>query len=236
MGIEPIKKVNVGEVVFEQLQNLLIQGEWKIGEKLPSENELAGMFGVSRITIRQALQKLSAYGLVETRLGEGSFVRQMDISESINALIPVMYLDPEADIQIFEFRTIIDSEAAGLAAERASGKDIKELEEILNEMIKNRDKGNLKEFASKDLEFHFKICQITGNKFIMQTNMILKRVLMLSMNKVIDRMGCEPAIYYHEKIIQAIEKRERNLACNLMREHISKNVEYFGGEEKCKNV
>ena len=70
----------------------------------------------------------------------------------------------------------------------------------------------------------------------MQTNMILKRVLMLSMNKVIDRMGCEPAIYYHEKIIQAIEKRERNLACNLMREHISKNVEYFGGEEKCKNV
>ena len=63
MGIKPIQRVHVGEQVFEQLKKLLIQGEWKQGEKIPSENELADMFGVSRITIRQALQKLSTLGL-----------------------------------------------------------------------------------------------------------------------------------------------------------------------------
>ena len=63
MGIVPIKKVNVGQMVFDQMQELLIRGEWKPGDRLPSENELAEMFNVSRITIRQALQKLSVLGL-----------------------------------------------------------------------------------------------------------------------------------------------------------------------------
>ena len=62
--------------MFEQLKDNLIQGTWKPGEKLASENELASLFGVSRITIRQALSRLAALGLVETRLGEGSFVAE----------------------------------------------------------------------------------------------------------------------------------------------------------------
>ena len=81
MGIVPIKKVNVGQMVFDQMQELLIRGEWKPGDRLPSENELADMFNVSRITIRQALQKLSVLGLVKTRFGEGSFVKKFDIGE-----------------------------------------------------------------------------------------------------------------------------------------------------------
>ena len=81
MGIVPIKKVNVGQMVFDQMQELLIRGEWKPGDRLPSENELAEMFNVSRITIRQALQKLSVLGLVETRFGEGSVVKTFDVGE-----------------------------------------------------------------------------------------------------------------------------------------------------------
>ena len=82
-GVKPIKRVSVGEQVFTQLKELLVQGEWKPGEKLPSENELAAQFGVSRITVRQALQKLGALGLVETRLGEGSFVKQLEAADAV---------------------------------------------------------------------------------------------------------------------------------------------------------
>ena len=60
MGIKPIKRVNVGEQVLLQLKKMLIDGEWAPGSKIPSENELAELFEVSRITVRQALQKLNA--------------------------------------------------------------------------------------------------------------------------------------------------------------------------------
>ena len=76
LKVVPVKKSSASDQVFEQLKDNLIQGTWKPGEKLASENELASLFGVSRITIRQALSRLAALGLVETRLGEGSFVAE----------------------------------------------------------------------------------------------------------------------------------------------------------------
>ena len=76
LKVVPVKKSSASDQVFEQLKDNLIQGTWKPGEKLASENELASLFGVSRITIRQALSRLAALGLVETRLGEGSFVEK----------------------------------------------------------------------------------------------------------------------------------------------------------------
>ena len=91
MEIRPIERTNVGEQVFDQLKQLLIEGTWTPGQRLPSENELANMLHVSRVTVRQALQKLSALDLIETRLGEGSFVKKIDVGSNMNALIPVMF-------------------------------------------------------------------------------------------------------------------------------------------------
>ena len=101
MGIKPIKRVNVGEQVLLQLKKMLIDGEWAPGSKIPSENELAELFEVSRITVRQALQKLNALGLIETRLGDGSYVRNLDIGDSMNALIPFIYLGYQSDSHVF---------------------------------------------------------------------------------------------------------------------------------------
>lgn len=227
MGIKPIKKVNVGEQVFEQLQNLLVTGEWEPGDKIPSENDLADMFHVSRMTVRQALQKLVAMGLIETRFGEGSFVRKVEVEDNMNALIPMLYLDRGSNLQVFEFRAIIDAEAAGLAAERATGEDIERLEEILEDMRKCQKKEDCYQFAIKDLEYHLVIGEMTRNNLVIQTNRILKRILMQSMNDVIDKMGCEPALHYHTMILDAIKNRDKEEAMRLMREHIHANVSYF---------
>ncbi len=227
MEIKPIRKVNVGEMVFNQLQDLLIRGEWKPGDRLPSENELAELFHVSRITVRQALQKLSAMGLIETRLGEGSFVRKVDASESMNALVSTLYLDNASSLQVFEFREILDTEAAGLAVERGTEAEIQELEIILHDMRRYFESKLYDEFAKKDLEFHFQISKMTKNKFLIQTNMILKKVLEISMEDVVNKMGCEPALYYHQAILDAIRKKNKKEAMCLMREHIRRNATYY---------
>ena len=77
--VHRIHRKSVSDQVFEQMRELILASEWKIGDKLPAETDLANHFGVSRSSVRQALQKLSAIGMVKTRVGEGSFVRQADI-------------------------------------------------------------------------------------------------------------------------------------------------------------
>lgn len=227
MGIKPIQKVNVGEQVYEQLKRLLIEGEWAPGTKIPSENELADMFNVSRITVRQALQKLNALGLLETRFGEGSFVRVVDVGESMNGLIPVMYLGEQSAREVFEFRMIIETECARLAARRATAEDIGELKETLERMVKCESDRDLKAFGVADLDFHFRIAQITRNALVIKTMSILREVLESSMYDVIDKMGCENGIFYHKEIIQSIAAKEDEKAANMMKEHIKKNFEYF---------
>lgn len=228
MGIKPIKKVNVGEQVLFQLKKMLIDGEWAPGTKIPSENELADLFGVSRITVRQALQKLNALGLIETRLGDGSYVRDLNVGDSMNALIPVMYLGEQSAAQVFEFRQILETGCTRLAVNRATAKDIEELKAILAKMTKCKDDADIKNFSQADLDFHFKIAQITKNALFIKTNSILQDVLEQSMNAVIDKMGFENGIYYHGEIIKAIENRDEELAVQMMNKHIEKNFEYFG--------
>lgn len=229
MGIKPIKRVNIGEQVFQQMKDLLISGEWKPGDKLPSETELAEKFGISRITVRQALQKLSALNLIETRLGEGSFVKKVEIDQPLNALISTAYLGDQTNFQVFEFRTIIEVESAALAAKRAEASDIEKLNEIQQRMeIAADDPETTKEqFADMDLEFHYLVGCITKNPLVIRTNAILRDVLKHSMNDVIYRMGFEPALKYHKEIIQAIADHDQDRARRLMREHIEKNEAYF---------
>lgn len=227
MRIQPIQKINVGEQVFEQLKQLLIQGEWAPGEKLPSENELADLFHVSRVTVRQALQKLNVLGLLETRLGEGTFVKEVNVGDTMTNLIPVMVLGEQAARDVLEFRVIIETECARLAAGRAAEEEIERLKEILKEMTAQEEHQNLEAFSKADLDFHFQIAQITRNTLIIKTMSILRDVLESSMNEVIYKTGFENGIFYHREIINAFEAKDESRAASVMKEHIEKNFAYF---------
>lgn len=219
MAIEKIQKVNVGEQVFEQIKQLILDGEWKSGDKLPSESELAGMFGVSRVTVRQALQKLNTMGLVETRLGSGTFVREVDAGSTMQELLPTAYLSSSLE-QIMEFRRIIDSESAGLAARRSTEEEVEKLRKINNEMIKEFEKGDLKAFAKKDSEFHFKIGEISKNPLLVKTNAILQEILQASMVDFIEARGFQNAIKYHGLLVEAIAEHNEKEAVELVRKHL----------------
>lgn len=220
MAIERIQKVNVGDQVFEQMKQLILSNEWKPGDKLPAENELANMFGVSRITVRQELQKLNIMGLVETRLGSGTYVRDADIGNTMRELVPTAYLSSSLD-QIMEFRRIIDSESARLAARRATEEDLEELREINCDMIDRYDKGDLEGFARKDSEFHFAIGKMTGNPLLTKTNEILQDVLQSSMVELIEQRGVERAIKYHTLIVEALAGHDEGRAVELVRKHLA---------------
>jgi len=237
MGIKPIIRVKIGEQVYNQLKELILSNEWAPGEKIPSENELAEMFGVSRITIRQALQKLVVLDLLETRVGEGSFVKTVDLVDSMNmnALIPTVYLGDNSAMEIFEFREIIETQCAYLAALRANEEDIQELEEILDRMVIYEKIRDIENLSKVDMEFHFKIAEITRNKIIIKTMTILRDVLERAIQETIHETGLNNnvnGIRYHSKILAEIKRHDPKMAKRIMREHICSTSELLEVKNK----
>ncbi|MDE6656598.1 MAG: FadR family transcriptional regulator, partial [Anaeroplasmataceae bacterium] len=164
MEFKPIKRVSVSEQIFEQIKEKIISGEFKPGDKLPSENEFCKIYGVSRIAVRQALNTLLTLGLIETKFGEGSFVKQPSSGQVLNGLIPHTFLNEKSLSEIIEFRGIIEANVAYLACTKAREKDIESLKTIYNNMIKSQN--DLSIFSKLDYEFHITIAKISGNSYV----------------------------------------------------------------------
>jgi len=227
MNLHPIQKINVVEQVFDQMQGLLIEGAWHPGDRLPSENDLASTFGVSRMTVRQAMQKLKALGLIETRSGSGSFVRELSPGDSLNELIPVLYIGDPSQIHIFQFREMIDSESVRIATPLADDACLQKLEDTLFKMMAASEADDRRAFSKYDLKFHTTIVKQTGNPMMIRAYEILLNILKESMLSVIEKMKFTPALDYHGRILKAIKNNDPSKAAELMRDHIRQNYPYF---------
>ena len=219
------KKLSISDQVFEKMKQMVLD-EWEIGEKLPSEHALCDMFEVSRVTIRNALLRLNALGLIETHLGDGSYIKKLDASSNLSNLIPAMYLEDDFET-IIEFRKEIESSACAIAAKKATKRDITKLRKLLTKMETLQD--DLEELAKVDLEFHYCISTITKNSLMIKTYEVIHAAYTTHMKRMVTSMGGKWGLYYHSKIVDAIEKGDDVAARQLMYEHIQKNVEFIQG-------
>lgn len=230
MALSPIKKVSISEQVFEQMKQQILDREWLPGAKLPAETELSNIFGVSRVTIRQALQKLAVMGLVETRSGEGSFVRNaqdIDLGQQVKAaLLPSAYLQANSVQEVLEFRSVIEVETAGLAAKRATDKDVEKLKALLERQM-NESNRTVKSFAEDDMEFHMTLAYSTGNSLIISTYEILWDILNSTMYQTVRGFGYDAALPYHQQLIEAIEAKDEHKAIITMKAHMKNNCDLF---------
>lgn len=218
MAIESIKRVSPGEQVFEQIRKMILDGEWRSGDRIPPENELASLFDVSRATVRQALLRLSTMGLVETRWGEGNFVRAIDVGTYANGLLPAIYLSDDSIRYVWEFRLITEVESAGLAAQRAAPKDLKLLRANLERMCSLQ--GDVDNYLAADFEFHRIVTRMTGNPILIQTQTIMKDVLFESISTVTKAVGAHDGLSFHKKICAALEQHDAQQARSFMRQHL----------------
>lgn len=227
MEIKKIEKASISDQVYDQLKKYLIQGVWKPGDKLPSENDLGKSFGVSRITIRQALSKLTILGLLETRTGEGSFVKELTPGIYVNEMIPVTYLGKQSMNEVFEFRMIMEVESAGLAARKISEEELLALEESVKRMSEYKD--NLEKYVDEDQKFHMIISKSTGNSLIVQMNEIVRDVIRETINSLTKHVGMGIGLKYHKLLIEALRARDEEKAKKLMKEHLMEAFENYSG-------
>ena len=127
----PIKTSKLSDEVYNQIVSLISSGKLKPGDKIPSERDLAADLGISRQSIREAINRAEVMGLIEVRQGEGSFILS-SINKSLKPPLTII-IEKEAE-RIFEFleiRKLIEGWCAEKAAIEATGEDLKNMEKIL---------------------------------------------------------------------------------------------------------
>ncbi|MDR3588479.1 MAG: FadR/GntR family transcriptional regulator [Negativicutes bacterium] len=219
MEIRPVDKSNVSDQVFDQIVQLLVSNQWAPGDKIPSENELKEIFGVSRNTIRGAIKKLNVLGLLETKTGEGTYVRKLGASIYMNCFVPAVFLDGPDFLELMEFRKGIEVEAVKLAAERATPESVREIKRLLDKLYECKD--DIEVYSNYDIEFHAALAKASENKMFEKMMSIIKHLLLHRLNSYMKEQGNLESLVFHPQIVEAIEKHNPDLAGSLMNAHLS---------------
>lgn len=148
MALKQITRVNIAEKVFEQLRDQILQGTWKEGEKLPSEQELTETLGVSRSSVRQAIRTLADYGMVETRNGTGTYVKRQISGNYMLNIVPIGDLQFEDIVEVLDFLCLIEDSVAAMAVQRCTQEELAELQAIHKRLIAAKDQNDLEALQS----------------------------------------------------------------------------------------
>jgi GntR family transcriptional repressor for pyruvate dehydrogenase complex len=222
MAITAIRQKRISDEVFEQMKEHIFSGEWGTGKKIPGELELAEQFGVSRVSVREAIHRLVGMGVLTIRRGDGTYVSEVLPENYLNALLPVLLIEGASINEMLEFRAMIEAESARLASRRANSEDLGRMSEVL--AVMEKCKGNVSDFAAADLNFHTAIAMAAHNSVIIKVNAIIHDMLKKTMEEIVGITGYEDGLFYHKKILEAIRNRDEEGAVSLMREHISVTV------------
>lgn len=206
--IRNLQTKEVREQVFEQLVMKITMGDWKPGDKIPSENELASMMGVSRLSVREAIQKLSAINLVETLRGKGTYVKAFSSNSYIKSMTPMLYMNADDIYSVVQYRRILEVGIIDILMARIENKDIEYLKKALQKMIYYYDKNNLVKYKEYDLAFHMRMYEMTDNPFIIKISNIVRDIIGSAIGGALTEQGAKEGIEFHGQIIECIEAND----------------------------
>ena len=196
-----------------------------MGDRLPSEQVLATQFGTSRPSVREALSALEILGIIESRGGRGNFIKNSGPISSIYEQEILALEEEESPFELLEARKVIEVEIAQLAAQKATHKEISEMEILLGQMKKTIH--YIAAMMEHDREFHLMIAKATHNNFLysvmVNMNYLLKEKLWVNMKK---KLYQNPDSYLkyvseHESIYKAIKNKDSKNAREKMLLHLT---------------
>lgn len=221
MNFKVINKKSTLEIIIQQIKNQIKKGILKPGEKLPSERKLADQLGVSRASVREAIQSLAFSGYLEVIQGKGTYILEMatQYDEIVNFFSEFSNYSLD---YLMEARIMLEGEFARLAALNANQEEIDLVERIFNEIASSKD---LNSFVVKDLEFHLTIAKATHNPIMNGLMKIIGEMLYKETRKIIEISGDtrKNTIETTRNLVQAIKQRNAEKAKELMVKHI-KNI------------
>lgn len=192
MPIGKITPQRLADTIVEQLETMILEGTLNPGARLPPERTLAEQFGVSRPSLREAVQRLAAKGLLISRQGGGHYVTENLGASFSDPLIELLEQHPEARRDLLEFRRTLESDCAYYAAQRATEADrarLTQTHEALQACYADDSGRNVEAEGEADAHFHLAIAEASHNAVLLHTVRNLFRMLQRSMVTNIDGMN-----------------------------------------------
>jgi len=217
---KPIAKATLTESAFEELVTSLLQGPWKAGDRIPPERELCQQLGIGRASLREALKALELIGMLECRVGDGTFVLPRSQFLSRPLLWAITGTDGAELRDIVEARRLMEAEIAALAAERAT---VHELNEIGTAVADFR--AGISEpvrALEADLRFHLALARAAHNEILFNAVQLLRNLMaQWLLMKLRLPQAAARVLKQHEGIYAAVRVRDAVSARAEMLQHLT---------------
>jgi len=208
------------EAIAAWIEDMILKGELKPGERLPNEPDLARMFGVSRGALREALSALKAKGIIERRPGRGTYIRRIRRAELLNGLA-TRKGDDELFLDLLEVREWLESKVVELAIERGTPKDIEKIRDALQLLPRVVSEGTPSPLEA-DLEFHLSLALAAHNEILFRLARNVSELLQDVRERTLMQPGRLAACQReHEAIFAAICDRDLDRALKAIKAHLN---------------
>lgn len=221
-----MKKTTLSDQIAAQIEEMIVDGSLNPGERLPAERQLAERFGVSRPSLREAIKKLSSKGLLESRHGGGTYIKEVLDDGFTAPLLELLQNQPEARFDVLEVRHALDGQAAYYAALRATDTDRYHIQKAYEKMINlHHHSDNPMDEALADADFHLSIAEASHNIVLLHTMRSLFTVLQRSIKHNLDKLYTIPRVFeplseQHETLMEAVVKGDPEAARRAAQTHL----------------
>jgi len=214
-----VRKSRRYEQVAEQIQRLIASGVLKPGDRLPPERELATRFGVGRSSLRDAIRTLEVMGIIESRHGAGTVVRDLSSDSLVVPLASVLVRKRELVAELLDVRRMIEPALAARAAANATDEEIAQLEEILRRQGEKIRRGE--QTIEEDSQFHYTIALAARNSVVLRVLDVLMDLLRESRARSLQVPGrVERSYAGHKRILKAIKRHDKVGAEAAVKQHL----------------
>ena len=219
VGFTPVRPTRASSDVIAQIREAILSGRYQPGDRLPTEREMAVHFGVSRVTVRDALRALEAAGLVEVRVGGhgGPFVAAPNPAILSESLSTHLQLQGSTFQELAEARLALETTAARLAAERATPDDLA----AMLAAVENRAWGTASS-AAQSVDFHTALVRASHNTDLESMWQATRSLLEEAFDTLHSRQPdmVEVAARVHRQLYEAVLAKDGEAAVKLMRDHL----------------
>jgi DNA-binding FadR family transcriptional regulator len=232
LQFQPVQPVRAYERIVQQIEDAILRGDLRPGERLPSERDLVQQFSVSRSSVREALRVLQSNGMVRSRAGDPAGAEVLPFSpatlqKSMTTLARVSELTLA---ELIQFRMLLDGSANLLAARLRTGEQLAEMDAAM-EVMRAAATRDYEEFSRADVAFHDAVARASGNRLVQVCNQVVRSVVLTLIEDKIARATDRTAlmaesIAHHAEVLDAVRLGDGPAAARLARQNL---YDYYAG-------
>lgn len=205
---KPVRK-SLSRQVLENMESLIRDGEWAVGQRIPSEPELMRLFQVGHNTVREAVQGLVHTGMLCVRPGDGTYVTATD---KLDAALTNRLCEEAVPARILEARLAIEQAVVALAARRCTPAELADIEAAWARCGERTGRG-----IEDDMAFHIAIADAAGNPLLSHIYRVIVDYLRSQFSDLLAERQYDPAaLRLHEELLQALRRRDETSARNIV--------------------